>query len=98
MHCEPVRRSRLGRALLTSRDAATCPSLTERIIVFRCEYEALLASADPLRWVGVRGNDLAGLFYTGGTTAARERDVEPRNLISNSYHWMTTVQRATTCS
>jgi long-chain acyl-CoA synthetase len=86
-----------ARVLLTDRDATTCASLGERVIEFGRNYEALLASADaaPLG-DDVRENDLAGLFYTGGTTAASKGVMlSHRNLISNSYHWMTTVpQRA----
>jgi len=32
------------------------------------DYEALVPNADRIRDANAGGNDLAGLFYTGGTT------------------------------
>ena len=38
---------------------------------------------------GVTENDLAGLFYTGGTTGASKGVMlSHRNLIANAFHWM----------
>ena len=42
-------------------------------------YEALINQAQPITDVGRNGEDLAGIFYTGGTTGrSKGRDAEPR--------------------
>ena len=82
-----------SRVLLTDRDPAPFASLVDHVIRLGGEYESLLASA--MRrdiGEGVFENDLAGLFYTGGTTgAAKGVMLSHRNLIANALHWMTAV-------
>ncbi len=52
-------------------------------------YDAILEGADPGRWGWVTPDDLAGLFYTGGTTgAAKGVMLTHGNLIANAYHFM----------
>jgi long-chain acyl-CoA synthetase len=60
-------------------------------------YEAVLAGATPdALGAGVTENDLAGLFYTGGTTGkSKGVMLSHRNLIANTFHWLAAVpQRA----
>ncbi len=58
------------------------------------DYNALIesvADAPPLG-VGVTENDLAGLFYTGGTTGkSKGVMLSHRNLIANTFHWLMAV-------
>lgn len=52
-------------------------------------YDELLAAAEPGPWGSVDEHDLAGLFYTGGTTgAAKGVMLTHGNLIANAYHFM----------
>jgi len=78
------------RVLITDRDASALAGTVERVVQIGDEYEALLAAAEPLPLgVGVAEDDLAGLFYTGGTTGkSKGVMLSHRNLIANSYHWM----------
>ena len=53
-------------------------------------YETLLGGRSALALGdGVTEDDLAGLFYTGGTTGASKGVMlSHRNLIANTYHWL----------
>lgn len=79
--------------LLTDRDPGPFADLIGKVIRLPDDYEALLAAADPLPFdASVTEDDLAGLFYTGGTTGASKGVMlSHRNLIANTYHWMTAV-------
>lgn len=82
-----------ARILLTDRDPAPFAGLVDHVIRLGGDYEALLASAMRVTvGEGVFENDLAGLFYTGGTTgAAKGVMLSHRNLIANALHWMVSV-------
>lgn len=82
-----------ARVLLTDRDPGKLADCVERVISLPDEYETLLGEAleRPLG-EGVVETDLAGLFYTGGTTGASKGVMlSHRNLISNTFHWMSAV-------
>ena len=81
-----------ARVLLIDRDPAPFADLVQHVIRLPDDYEALLAgaSAYPLGQ-GITENDLAGLFYTGGTTGASKGVMlSHRNLIANAQHWLQT--------
>ncbi|MEM6707876.1 MAG: AMP-binding protein [Pseudomonadota bacterium] len=83
------------RLLITDRDPgelATCVDLVWRFE----EYDAALASAAPAPTAALAADDLAGLFYTGGTTGkSKGVMLSHRNLIANTYHWLATVPHET---
>ncbi len=81
-----------AKVLITDRDPAPFAKLVERVVRLPDEYETLLRSAKPHPLgEGVSEDDLAGLFYTGGTTGASKGVMlSHRNLIANSYHWLAT--------
>ena len=96
-HADPEVRYALqdsgARVLLTDRDPAPFADLVPHAVAIPNGYEELLASAGawPLG-AGVTENDLAGLFYTGGTTGASKGVMlSHRNLIANTFHWLLTV-------
>jgi long-chain acyl-CoA synthetase len=63
--------------------------VVEHVIDLGDEYEALLASSDPVDVSqDLSENSIAGLFYTGGTTGASKGVVlSHRNLVSNAMHF-----------
>jgi long-chain acyl-CoA synthetase len=89
-----------ARVLLTDRAAGTLADCVERVIALGDEYESLLAAADVPGLIAetpsVSVADLAGLFYTGGTTGASKGVMLSHgNLVANARNWHATVpQRA----
>lgn len=79
------------KVLLTDRDPGALRELVDTVVMIPDEYEALLESADEAELgVGVTEDTLAGLFYTGGTTGASKGVMlTHRNLVANSFHFMT---------
>jgi long-chain acyl-CoA synthetase len=77
-----------AKVLFAGRPVADVPDCVVRVIDVREEYEALLAGAAPADFPdGVGQEDLAGLFYTGGTTgAAKGVMLTHRNLVANAMH------------
>ena len=80
--------------LLTDRDPGPLAAHARHVVRYddgsSDGYEALLAAADPARLgaeAGVQEDDLAAMFYTGGTTG-RSKGVmlTHRNLVANAYH------------
>jgi len=95
-HAEPELRYALEdsgtKVLLTDRDASGMQDIVEHVIHIGDEYESLL-QADPVKLgEGIVETDLAGLFYTGGTTGkSKGVMLSHRNLIANTFHWLTSV-------
>ena len=78
-----------ARMLLTDRDPGGLSECVERVISIPDEYESLLSAASPTTTLGAgtQEDDLAGLFYTGGTTGASKGVMlTHRNLIANTFH------------
>jgi long-chain acyl-CoA synthetase len=100
-HAEPELQYALedsgARVLITDRDPGRLGAVVEHVISIPHSYESALAGADPAALgVGVGENDLAGLFYTGGTTGkSKGVMLSHRNLIANTFNWLAAVpQRA----
>ena len=79
-----------ARVLICDRDPGNLAELVEHVILCGDEYDAALAKAAPVELGdAVTENDLAGLFYTGGTTGkSKGVMLTHRNLIANAQHWM----------
>ena len=101
-HAEPELRYALedsgSRVLITDRDASALADTVEHIIPLGEAYEQLLSTAPapfPVLGEGVTESDLAGLFYTGGTTGkSKGVMLSHRNLIANTMHWLMTVPQS----
>ncbi len=86
-----------ARVLITDRDPGRLAAVVEHVISIPDRYDSALAGAQPeALGEGVNEDDLAGLFYTGGTTGkSKGVMLSHRNLIANTFHWLATVpQRA----
>ncbi len=99
-HAEPELRYALEdsgtRVLITDRDVGALAEIVEHVVRVGDAYEALLAGAErrPLG-TGIDENTLAGLFYTGGTTGlSKGVMLSHRNLIANTFHWLTMVPQS----
>jgi long-chain acyl-CoA synthetase len=79
-----------ARVLITDRDPGELSEVVPLVIRIGDDYESRLAGAAALKLgVGVGENDLAGLFYTGGTTGkSKGVMLSHRNLISNTFNYM----------
>lgn len=73
--------------------AAELAGSVERVISGADAYEALLAGAAPVPLgEGIGEDDLAGLFYTGGTTGSPKGvQLSHRNLMANAVHTLVSV-------
>lgn len=93
-HAEPELRYALedagAKVLLTDRDPGALADLVDIVISMPDEFDALIEAADAAELgVGVEEDDIAGLFYTGGTTGASKGVMlTHRNLIANTFHFM----------
>jgi long-chain acyl-CoA synthetase len=80
-----------AKILLSDRDPGTLRELVDTVIMIPEQYESLLDAAEESELgVGVTEDSLAGLFYTGGTTGVSKGVMlSHRNLIANTFHFMT---------
>lgn len=98
-HAEPELRYALEdagtRLLIADRDPGALAKSVERVVSLPGDYERLLATAPEADLgVGVTGDTLAGLFYTGGTTGASKGVMlSHRNLMANTVHWLVATQQ-----
>jgi long-chain acyl-CoA synthetase len=82
-----------SRVLITDRDPGALADAVEHVVRIPDAYEALVGQG-PERTLGdgVSEDDLAGLFYTGGTTGASKGVMlTHRALLANALHWNTAV-------
>lgn len=83
-----------ARVLFCDRAPGALADLVERVVrIDLGEYDALLDGASPVEFDdgAVTEHDLAGLFYTGGTTGVSKGVMlTHRNLIANAWNMQTT--------
>src|SRR3954466_3198620 len=92
-HAEPELRYALedagARVLVADAHQRPLANAVEHFVAFGDDYERLIAEAPEGPWADVGEHDLAGLFYTGGTTgAAKGVMLTHGNLIANALHFM----------
>jgi long-chain acyl-CoA synthetase len=78
-----------AKVLFCDRDPGALAGLVDRVVrVDTGEYEELLAASGEIDFdTSVAEGDLAGLFYTGGTTGASKGVMlTHRNLLANAYN------------
>ena len=96
-HAEPeleyALRDAGARVLIADRPVGALAGIVEHVVMLGEQYESLLAASRPAELgAGVTEDDLAGLFYTGGTTGASKGVMlTHRNLVANTYHWLALV-------
>ncbi len=100
-HAEPELRYALEdsgtKVLITDRDASGMNDICDHVIQIGDEFETLLAGEPHDLGAGVTEDDLAGLFYTGGTTGkSKGVMLSHRNLIANTFHWLVSVPQTAT--
>jgi long-chain acyl-CoA synthetase len=78
-----------ARVLFIDRDPGPLADLVETVVrLDTADYEARLAAVQETDFdAGIRADDMAGLFYTGGTTGASKGVMLTHaNLIANAYN------------
>jgi acyl-CoA synthetase (AMP-forming)/AMP-acid ligase II len=77
-----------ARVLFSDRDVGELAGQVERVIALESDYERLLAEAVPSAPThAIDENQVAALFYTGGTTGLPKGVMlTHRNLVANAFH------------
>jgi len=94
-HAEPELRYAIedagAKILLSDRDPGALREIIDAVVMIPDEYDELLGAAPEAELgEGITEDSLAGLFYTGGTTGASKGVMlTHRNLIANTFHFMT---------
>jgi long-chain acyl-CoA synthetase len=72
--------------LITDQDPGELRNSVEQVLSLQ-EYEDHLSTSEPIEFAQMKEDDLAGLFYTGGTTGqSKGVMLSHRNLIANTLH------------
>ncbi len=81
------------KVLITDRDPGALAQSVEHVVSIPAAYESMLSGATEQELgIGVQESDLAGLFYTGGTTGkSKGVMLSHRNLIANAFHYLAAV-------
>ncbi|MBL4573919.1 MAG: AMP-binding protein [Gammaproteobacteria bacterium] len=81
------------KVLLIDRDPGELADCVDHVIMIPDAYDTMLNEATEAELgVNVEENDLAGLFYTGGTTGkSKGVMLSHRNLIANTFHYLACV-------
>ncbi len=77
-----------AKVLFAGRDIGGLGDIVEHVVDLGDGYERLIAGAPPAELPDRSEDELAGLFYTGGTTgAAKGVMLSHRNLVANALHF-----------
>ncbi len=81
------------KALLIDRDPGELADCVDHVIMIPDAYDTMLNAATEIELgIDVEESDLAGLFYTGGTTGkSKGVMLSHRNLIANTFHYLASV-------
>lgn len=81
------------RVLLIDREPGELADCVDHVIMIPDAYDTMLNEASEVDLgVNVEENDLAGLFYTGGTTGkSKGVMLSHRNLIANTFHYLASI-------
>jgi len=72
--------------LITDQDPGELRNSVEQVLSLQ-EYEDHLSTSEPIEFAQMKEDDLAGLFYTGGTTGqSKGVMLSHRNLMANTLH------------
>ena len=75
-----------AKLLITDRDPGSLIHSVDHVLSI-ADYELMVDRAEPLPFADVNEDDLAGLFYTGGTTGkSKGVMLSHRNIVSNALH------------
>lgn len=82
-----------AKVLLIDRDPGELADCVEHVIMIPEAYDTMLNEARELELgINVEEDDLAGLFYTGGTTGkSKGVMLSHRNLIANTFHYLASI-------
>ncbi len=81
------------KVLIIDRDPGELADCVDHVIMIPDIYDEMLCnSQEHDLGIGVEENDLAGLFYTGGTTGqSKGVMLSHRNLIANTFHYLAAI-------
>ncbi|MFT7649414.1 MAG: long-chain acyl-CoA synthetase [Candidatus Poriferisodalaceae bacterium] len=75
-----------AKVLITDRDPGTLADAVDQVITIE-ELDKMIVAAEPGEFANCTEDDLAGLFYTGGTTGkSKGVMLSHRNLLANTLH------------